>query len=217
MPIPNFTDPEDPDVYEDEYVLRFGLEHPLDNPLQRLVGSLKWLLVDLEEAGEARDVNGLMYQSVANAYAALEAWKLATTPKFGQTGMAVEPFVEEGGGTAWRFSFDHDEAKGVIELLESGYGLHLVFPEYNKAPVALVDLFYRSPGGQDENAESPFSLVLDDPARWAEPLAAARWTRKDGLRVALLEEHDTAFNLQDPVFPDNNRAFGYTSELEGES
>jgi hypothetical protein len=210
MSIPNFTDPEDPDVFEDEYVLRFGLEHPLDNPLQRLVGSLKWLLVDLEEAGEARDVDGLMYQSVANAYAALKAWDLATTPMLGKNGLNAEPIMRDNFVPGWRFTLNGSEAKGVVELLESGYGLRVCFPEYSQHPVALLDMFYRADG----DPESPFSLVLDDPARSEEPLAAARWTHKDGLRVAILEEHDIDHNLVDPVYPNHCRAFGYTTPIE---
>lgn len=60
------------------------------------------------------------------------------------------------------WSFDSDQANGQIQVVRSGYGVYLNFPELfdRSAAVALVDLFYRTGEGAEIQPGRPYSIKV---------------------------------------------------------
>jgi hypothetical protein len=96
------------------------------------------------------------------------------TPIFTGGGLAVN-LLQTETGLRLVFNFDRPEAKGTIILEESGYGLYVLCPDVHpELPVALLDLFYPSPEGQEIPGGPPLQIEFFSPAQTEDPLGQAR-------------------------------------------
>ena len=96
------------------------------------------------------------------------------TPIFAGDGLTVN-LVQTETGLRLVFNFDRPEAKGTIILEESGYGLYVLCPDVHpELPVALLDLFYPSPEGQEVPGGPPLQIEFFSPAQTEDPLGQAR-------------------------------------------
>jgi hypothetical protein len=83
--------------------------------------------------------------------------------------------TESSYGVRLVFRFDRSEAKGTLVLEESVYGLCVLCPDVHlQQPVALLDLFYASPAGQEIPGGPPLQIELYSPAQMDDPLGQAR-------------------------------------------
>jgi hypothetical protein len=76
-----------------------------------------------------------------------------------------------------RFSFDHEEARGVIDVTETPWGVAFNTDDHgleSRQTLGQIDLFYRAPAGASE-LEPPVSrVILYAPAITEDPLLT--WT-----------------------------------------
>jgi len=98
----------------------------------------------------------------------------AGNPIYAGNGLAVNLLKTELG-LRLVFNFDRPEAKGTLILEESGYGLYVLCPDVHpELPVALLDLFYPSPEGQEVPGGPPLQIEFFSPAQTEDPLGQAR-------------------------------------------
>ena len=91
-------------------------------------------------------------------------------------GLVVRQAKTESGGLRLVFEFDKPEAKGTLILDECGYGLHVCCPDIHpEQPVALLDLFYPSPEGQENPGGPPLQIEIYTPAQVDDPVCQARF------------------------------------------
>jgi hypothetical protein len=91
--------------------------------------------------------------------------------------------AESSHGVRLVFRFDRPEAKGTLIIEESVYGLCVLCPDVHpQQPVALLDLFYASPAGQEIPGGPPLQIEFYSPAQTDDPLGQARYF-PDGTRV----------------------------------
>jgi hypothetical protein len=96
------------------------------------------------------------------------------SPIYTSDGLAVN-LLQTESGLRLVFNFDRPEAKGTLILEESGYGLYVLCPDvHSELPVALLDLFYPSPEGQEVPGGPPLQIEFFSPAQTEDPLGQAR-------------------------------------------
>ena len=95
-------------------------------------------------------------------------------PIYAGDGLTVN-LLQTETGLRLVFNFDRPEAKGTIILEEFGYGLYVLCPDVHpELPVALLDLFYPSPEGQEIPGGPPLQIEFFSPAQTEDPLGQAR-------------------------------------------
>ncbi len=111
-------------------------------------------------------------------------------------------------GLRLAFTFDRPEARGTIILDESGYGLYVLCPDVHpEQPLALLDLFYPSPAGQEVPGGPPLQIEFFSPAQTEDPLGQARCF-PEGTRVRF--EAGAIERKTGKALPDHE--FGYPEE-----
>jgi hypothetical protein len=89
--------------------------------------------------------------------------------------MQVVQDVNQDGQPRWTFIVDEPEGKGTIVIEPSGYGLWVTFPEVNKEPVLLLDLFYQSAAGADLDRPPVPGVAIHSPQTCQDMVAYARF------------------------------------------
>jgi len=101
---------------------------------------------------------------------------MSATMIYNKPGLVVRQDETESGGLRLVFEFDGPDAKGTVILDESGYGLQVLYPDVHpEHPVALLDLFYRSPNGQEVPDSPPLQIEIYTPAQDDDPVCQVRF------------------------------------------